>query len=81
MFVFSIITVIQYIINFTIKPIMNDQDDIKEILKCNVHTLILFFCLITVSSSGDYLDDISTLVMSLVTGLYFIRTAIIYLQG
>jgi hypothetical protein len=81
MFVFSIITVIQYIINFTIKPIMNDQDDIKEILKCNVHTLILFFCLITVSSSSDYLDDISTLVMSLVTGLYFIRTAIIYLQG
>jgi hypothetical protein len=81
MTVFTIITIIQYIINFTIKPLMNDQADIKEILKCNVHTLILFFCLLTVSSSSEYLDDISTIVMAVVTGLYFIRTAIIYVQG
>ena len=81
MFVFGIVTVIQYIINFTIKPIMHDQADIKEILKCNVHTLILFFCLLTVSSSSEYLDDVSAMVMSVVTGLYFIRTAIIYVKG
>ena len=79
--VFTIVTIIQYIFNFTIKPLMNDPDDIKNILKCNVHTLILFFCLLTISNSSDYIDDTSIIVMSVVTGLYFIRTVILYLQG
>ena len=81
MFIFTTINVFQYIINFTIKPLMNDSDDIKNILKCNVHTLILFFCLLTINTSSDYLDDNSTSVMTFVTGLYFIRTIIIYLKG
>jgi hypothetical protein len=81
MSIFTIVTIIQYIVNFTIKPLMNDPDDIKNILKCNVHTLILFFCLLTIYTSSEYLDDTSTIVMSVVTVLYFIRTVIIYFQG
>lgn len=79
--IFAFVNIFQYVINFTIKPLMNDPEDIKNILKCNVHTLILFFCYLTINSSSEYLDDTSTSVMTFVTILYFIRTVIIYLRG
>ena len=80
MILFTIFTITQYIFNFTIKPLMNNPDDIKEILKCNVHTLILFFCGLTIFSSSQYLDDVSTIVMSVVTLLYLIRTTVLYIK-
>jgi hypothetical protein len=70
----SILQFIQYILLFTLLPLLKNFSKIKNILHCNSTTLGLLFGALVCSSAFTHLDDITSIVMTVVYILMTIKT-------
>jgi len=70
----SIFQFIQYIVFFTILPLLKNFNKIKNILHCNVTTLGLLFGALVCGSALSLLDNTTSIVMAVVYILLAIKT-------
>lgn len=70
----TIVQFIQYLIFFTIIPLLTNLTMVKKILHCNISTLGLLFGALVCSSAYSHLDNTTAIVMTIVYILMAIKT-------
>ena len=70
----AIVQVIQYVITFTLLPLMSNSGTIRDILKCNAKNLAYIFGAFVVTNSYQYLNKPTAAMMTVAYAILLLRT-------
>lgn len=70
----AIVQVIQYVITFTLLPLLSNSGTIRDILKCNAKNLAYIFGAFVVTNSYQYLNTSTAAMMTVAYALLLLRT-------